>query len=93
MEARSTADFWRPVRDLGSSLLSPAERAMLAEVAEILGVHKRTAQRYIDRPDFPEPVERYRGGRVWRRSDVERWGREHLPLPRPGRPRKRPRED
>ena len=70
--------------------MSPEELAGLAEVAEMLGVHRRSAQRYIARPDFPEPVGRLAGGRVWSRADVEEWGRQHLPLPRPGRPRKRP---
>ena len=67
--------------------VSPEDLAGLAEIAELLGVHKRTAQKYIDRPDFPEPAGRLARGRVWLRADVERWGREHLPLP-PGRPRK-----
>ena len=93
MVARPATDFRRPAGQIASLEMSPAERAMLQEVAEILGVHKRTAQRYIDRKDFPAPVERFRGGRVWRRSDVERWGRKHLPLPRPGRPRKQPKEE
>jgi hypothetical protein len=41
----------------------------------------------VDRDDFPEPVGRLAAGRVWFRADVERWGRETLPLPE-GRPRK-----
>ena len=68
--------------------MSLEELAGFTEVAEILGVHKRTAQRYIARADFPEPVGRLARGRVWRREDVEQWGRSHLPLPRSGRPRK-----
>lgn len=81
------------LRDLVGSLgMSPEELAGFAEVAEILGVHRRTAQNYINRADFPEPVGRLVGGRVWARVDVEEWGRTHLPLPKPGRPRKEPHD-
>lgn len=65
--------------------MAPDELAGLAEVAEILGVPKRTAARYSARVDFPEPLDRLASGPVWRRVDVERWGRENLPL-RTGRP-------
>jgi predicted DNA-binding transcriptional regulator AlpA len=68
--------------------MSPEDLAGLSEIADMLGVHKRTAQRYIGREDFPEPLGHLAGGRIWLRKDVERWGREHLPLPRSGRPRK-----
>jgi predicted DNA-binding transcriptional regulator AlpA len=67
--------------------MSPEDLAGLAEIAKLLGVHKRTAQKYIDREDFPQPIGRLAGGRVWLRTDVEEWGRTHLPLPA-GRPRK-----
>ena len=77
--------------DLGSFAgVSPEDLVSLSEIAELLGCHKRTAQRYVERDDFPEPLGRLASGRVWSREDVERWGRERLPLPRPGRPRKRP---
>ena len=68
--------------------VAPEDLAGLSEIAELLGVHKRTVQRYIDRDDFPQPLGRLAGGRVWRRDDIEAWGRTNLPLPRPGRPRK-----
>jgi predicted DNA-binding transcriptional regulator AlpA len=54
-------------------------------IAEVLGVSKRTAWRYITRDDFPEPVLRLGRTRGWDRKAVERWGRTHLPLPE-GRP-------
>ena len=44
-----------------------------------------TAQRYTQRNDFPEPLGRVAGGRVWRRSDVAKWAKQTLPL-RVGRP-------
>jgi predicted DNA-binding transcriptional regulator AlpA len=67
----------------------PPELASLAEVAEILDVPKRTAARYVKRDDFPEPVDRLAVGPIWRRADVEQWGRATLPLPT-GRPPKSP---
>jgi predicted DNA-binding transcriptional regulator AlpA len=68
--------------------MSP-ELASIAEVAEILGVTVRTAQRYVDRDDFPAPLDTVAGGRlrVWRRIDVVEWAARTLPL-RTGRPRK-----
>jgi prophage regulatory protein len=77
----------RPGQLVRSGAVSPDELASLAEIGEILRVTKRTVQRYAERPDFPEPIDRLATGRVWLRADVERWGKEHLPLP-PGRPRK-----
>jgi predicted DNA-binding transcriptional regulator AlpA len=68
--------------------MSP-ELAGLAEVAELLGIAKRTASKYVRRPDFPKPVDRLAAGPVWRRRDVERWAKATLPLPRTGRPPKR----
>lgn len=70
--------------------MSPDELASVAEIAEMLGVTERTAQRYADRSDFPAPVDVVAAGRIriWRRKDVERWGKRTLPLPRTGRPPK-----
>jgi hypothetical protein len=59
----------------------------LAGVAEALGVAKRTAAKYVDLAGFPAPVHDLPTGRVWRRVEVERWGRANLPLPQ-GRPPK-----
>lgn len=58
----------------------------LSEIAKLLGVSKRTVQRYLEL-DFPEPAARLATGRIWRRADVEKWGKDHLPLPT-GRPPK-----
>jgi len=59
--------------------------AGLAEVAEILGVSRRTAARYANRSDFPTPVARLRAGPVWLAEDVEAWVRSISP-PQRGRP-------
>lgn len=67
--------------------MSPDEVVGLVEIAELFGVTKRTAVRYAQREDFPEPLARLSAGLVWRRADAERWGRDHLPL-RAGRPPK-----
>ncbi|MEK6275529.1 MAG: hypothetical protein AABM30_09345 [Actinomycetota bacterium] len=67
--------------------VSPDELAGVSEIAEMLGVQRRAAARYVEREDFPEPFERLARGRVWRRDEVEAWGRENLPL-RTGRPPK-----
>jgi hypothetical protein len=67
--------------------MSPDELASLAEVAELLKVPKRTAARYVEREDFPDPIDELRVGRIWSRADVVAWGKR-LPL-RPGRPSKR----
>jgi predicted DNA-binding transcriptional regulator AlpA len=62
--------------------------AGLAEVAEILGVTKRSAQRYTRRADFPEPVAKLAATPVWRQTEVEEWKAIRLPFPRD--PRKKP---
>lgn len=69
------------------------ELASLAEVATILGVPKRTAARYVDRADFPTPIDELDVGRIWRIQDVKRWGDAtltadgRLPTGRPPRPK------
>jgi predicted DNA-binding transcriptional regulator AlpA len=67
--------------------MSPEDLAGLAEVAQLLGVTKKTAQKYMRRPDFPEPLGRVSTGFIWLRSDVKAWAKRTLPL-RTGRPRK-----
>jgi prophage regulatory protein len=71
---------------LASPGVSPDELAGVSEIAQMLGVPLRTAARYVEREDFPEPFERLARGRVWRRDEVEAWGKR-LPL-RTGRPPK-----
>lgn len=59
----------------------------LSDLAKLLGVTKRTAANYANRPDFPAPLAELDRGRVWARADVEAWAKRTLPLPT-GRPRK-----
>lgn len=57
----------------------------LLEVAEMLGGVSRTrATEITNRSTFPRPIDTVAGGkiRVWRRSDVEAWIREHRPTQR-----------
>jgi predicted DNA-binding transcriptional regulator AlpA len=68
--------------------VAPEDLAGLAEIAEMLGVTKQTALKYMRRADFPEPLGQVAAaGSVWLRRDVERWAKQTLPLPT-GRPRK-----
>ena len=60
----------------------------LAEVADMLGVTKRTATSYSSRDDFPKPLQRLAATPVWRRDEVAAWAMSTLPLTR-GRPRRR----
>ena len=59
--------------------------AGIAEIAELFGVSRHAAVRYTKRADFPEPLDRLAAGPVWLRKDVEKWGKNTLPLA-PGRP-------
>lgn len=63
----------------------------LTDIAELLGVWKRTALDYTKRDDFPQPILTPRAGRLWARKEVEEWAAATLPLPR-GRPPKGPRK-
>jgi len=65
--------------------VSPDELASISEIAGLLRVSRRTAANYVERGDFPAPVERLATGRVWLRRDVEAWAKRTLPL-RTGRP-------
>jgi predicted DNA-binding transcriptional regulator AlpA len=59
----------------------------VAEVAEVLGVSRRTAARYATRSDFPEPVARLRAGPIWLEDDVLTWAQSE-PAAQPGKPLK-----
>jgi predicted DNA-binding transcriptional regulator AlpA len=74
----------RALRSLG---VAPEDALSVTDIARLYGVTRATAHRYSRRADFPEPLAKTGAGRVWLRRDVEKWGREHLPL-QTGRPPK-----
>lgn len=57
----------------------PPVVAGFAEVHAALGLSRGYVQTLTMRPDFPEPYDSLRAGRVWRSEDVESWIREHRP--------------
>jgi predicted DNA-binding transcriptional regulator AlpA len=61
-------------------LSATGKLVMLAEMAELFGVSKRTAWTYIvnEALKFPPPEDSLKAGTVWRRSAVEAWGKKHL---------------
>lgn len=65
---------------LASLGVAPEEVVGLVEIAEMLGVTKRTAVRYSKRADFPPPLARLSAGLIWKRADVEAWASSTLPL-------------
>jgi len=48
----------------------------VAEASEILGWDRRRVSTYVRRGAFPEPIASLASGRVWRREDVESFGRD-----------------
>lgn len=48
----------------------------VSEAATILGWDRRRVSTYVSRGAFPEPVAALASGRVWRREDVEAFGRD-----------------
>ena len=55
----------------------------LTEVAEMLGLSRQRVHRITQtHEDFPEPLGRLRAGLIWRKSDIERWGKKTGRLPK-----------
>jgi predicted DNA-binding transcriptional regulator AlpA len=73
----------------GALRMAQEELAGLAEVATLLGVTKRTAQRYTHRADFPEPISILAATPVWRARDIAKWKTSTLPLLRDPRKKQR----
>jgi predicted DNA-binding transcriptional regulator AlpA len=65
----------------------PLDLVGAPEIADLLGVTRRSAWRYVGRPDFPAPVAELKGKRLWQRRAVEKWAAKTLPLPLGPRPR------
>lgn len=77
----------RPVGLVALDAMAPEELAGVTEIAQILGVARRTAAAYADRPGFPAPAGVLARGRVWRIRDVDAWAKKNPRRP-PGRPPK-----
>ncbi|MDG4831558.1 DNA-binding protein [Solwaraspora sp. WMMD1047] len=55
-----------------------------AELGERLRVSRQRLAEITARPDFPEPIDNLKSGRVWLKADIERWIKKHRPnLDRP----------
>ncbi|WP_441338515.1 hypothetical protein [Micromonospora sp. NBS 11-29] len=52
----------------------------IAEIRDMLGgVSRARASVVASRRDFPAPYQVLKMGQIWRKSDVEKWVREHRP--------------
>ena len=47
----------------------------LTEIGEMLGVTRSRAHQLAEADGFPSPVAEISAGRIWERSDVEKWAR------------------
>jgi predicted DNA-binding transcriptional regulator AlpA len=47
----------------------------LAEVADLLGVSTQRVDQLAHREDFPRSIAELKGGRIWRRRDIEAWAK------------------
>jgi len=54
----------------------------VSEAAALLGWDRRRVSTYVGRGAFPTPVATLASGRVWRREDVEAFGRDRARRPR-----------
>ncbi len=54
----------------------------VSEAAALLGWDRRRVATYVGRGAFPAPVASLASGRVWRREDVEAFGRDRARRPR-----------
>ncbi|MGC5017645.1 hypothetical protein [Micromonospora sp. DT47] len=52
----------------------------VSEIREMLGgVSRQRASVIANQRNFPEPIAVLAMGKVWRKSDVEKWIRQHRP--------------
>jgi predicted DNA-binding transcriptional regulator AlpA len=67
----------------------PAGSAIPASAGDLsreLKVPRRTIYNWVDRDDFPAPVGRAGGSRLWDVDEVKRWRRDTEDVRKPGRP-------
>lgn len=43
------------------------------EIAQLLGVSRQRADQLGRQEGFPRPVAELKGGRIWKRTEIERW--------------------
>jgi prophage regulatory protein len=48
-----------------------------AEIGRMLGVSRQRVQQLVNRDDFPRPDAVLEMGKVWKRTEVETWARDH----------------
>lgn len=48
-----------------------------AEIGRMLGVSRQRVQQLIKSRDWPQPVVELDMGKVWNRSDIRAWARDH----------------
>jgi predicted DNA-binding transcriptional regulator AlpA len=53
----------------------------VAEIAEMLGVTRQRVHQLMQLEGFPEPTAELSAGRIWLRTDVEKWARRTGRLP------------
>lgn len=78
---RRAAERLVAVQPRGSPPLAVVVEALpvlagVAEAAEVMGWDKRRVVTYMSRGSFPDPVQHLASGRLWVRSDVERYALE-----------------
>ena len=62
------------------STVNPVDLVGVAEIRDMLGgVSRQRASVIANQRNFPEPIAVLAMGKVWRRSDVEAWIRQHRP--------------
>jgi prophage regulatory protein len=52
-----------------------SELVGVTEIGDLLGVSRQRADQLSRTDGFPEPIGAIAAGRIWRRADVEAWGR------------------
>lgn len=50
----------------------------LHEIAELIGVSRQRADQLARERDFPLPAAELKAGRIWKRSEVERWHQSRI---------------
>jgi predicted DNA-binding transcriptional regulator AlpA len=51
----------------------PEDLVGITEIAEFLQLSRQRVHKLLERDDFPTPVAEIAAGRIWKRSDVEKW--------------------